>query len=700
MGIPLNVLFVEDSEVDAELTAAELVRGGFTPHSERVETGSEMSAALQNTDWDLVICDYRLPRFSAEDALEALKASGKDLPFIITSGAVNAEDTVNLLKRGAHDFMNKDSLARLVPAVERELRDAKIRQQRHQAEQKVRILSRAVEQSPVSVLITDPTGKIEYVNPRFEEVTGYTAAEAMGRDFGFTLQDRESATAINDLWSNLTSGLEWRGEFCSLRRDGQLIWEFVNVSPLKDHDGQLTHYIVVKEDITVRRSYEEQLLRQAHFDQLTGLANRVLLIDRLNIAVENARRTHHQVALLGIDLDRFKNVNDSLGHSIGDTVLQEAGQRLSQCIRGGDTLARMGGDEFVIVLPEVSDLLQVQRVAEHIVRQFEKPFTILGKDYYVTSSIGIALFPDDGANPHLVMRNADLAMYKAKDLGRNQYHFFTEDINRQLLQRLELEVRLRHVVANNELSLHYQPIYDLQTDEATGFEALVRWPQSDGSLYMPGYFVPLAEELGMIQEIDFWVLSTACKEASPLLDRGANKLRLALNISPKQLEMPNYAKMVAKQLKLNGMVPEQLELEITERILVNDMGATPANIEALCAMGVRLSIDDFGTGYSSLGYLQRYPFHTLKIDRSFVSNIGLNPHAGRLIETIIAMGHGLGMEVIAEGIESEEERRFLKECGCDQAQGFLLSYPLPIEEAGKRLDVPWHQNVNSLRESS
>jgi diguanylate cyclase (GGDEF)-like protein/PAS domain S-box-containing protein len=680
MGIPLKVLFVEDSEVDAELTAAELARGDFDLQMERVETEDDMSAALAGADWDLVICDYRLPRFSAEGALSTLKASNKDLPFIITSGAVTAEDVVSLLKQGAHDFMDKSALARLVPAVERELREAEIREQRRVAEQRVRVLSRAVEQSPVSVVITDPKGRIEYVNPRFEEATGYTSSEAQGRSLGFTLLDEESASAMDELWSTVSSGTEWRGEFCSVKRDGQLIWEAVNVSPLTDNEDQLTHYVVIKEDITVRRSYEEQLLRQAHYDHLTGLANRVLLMDRLAVALENAARTGEQVALLGIDLDHFKNVNDSLGHSVGDSLLKEAAQRLSGCIRGGDTLARMGGDEFVLVLPQISDLREVHKVAEKIVRQFERPFTIIGKDYYVTSSVGIALYPEDGGNPYLILRNADLAMYKAKDLGRNQYHFFTEDINIQLMQRLELEDHLRQVVIKDELLLHYQPIYNLTENRMAGFEALVRWRQSDGSLRLPGDFIPVAEDIGIIQEIDSWVLQTACKESAATLNQQPGKLRLAINISPRQLESPGYADFVQQQLALNHLHPSQLELEITERVLVNDAEATRANIRALCTLGVRLSIDDFGTGYSSLGYLQKYPFQTLKIDRSFVSNITDNPNTRRLIETIITMAHGLEMEVVAEGIESEQERMFLQIHGCDQAQGFLLSRPLPLHD--------------------
>ncbi len=438
--------------------------------------------------------------------------------------------------------------------------------------------------------------------------------------------------------------------------------------------------MVIKEDITVRRSYEEQLLRQAHYDQLTGLANRVLMIDRMNVALDSAQRDKHKCALLVIDLDHFKNVNDSLGHSIGDNLLKESAGRLSGCIRGGDTLVRMGGDEFVVIMPKVETAREAQKVAEQIVQQFERPFTIIGKQYRVTASIGIAIYPEDGQNPHLVLRNADLAMYKAKDLGRNQYHFFTEEINQQLIERLELEERLRRALDGDELTLHYQPIYSLAQNFITGVEALVRWRQPDGSIWAPNRFIPLAEEIGMIHHIDSWVLRNALRAMAPWLSSSDGKARLALNISSQQLQMAGFHQYVTEQLTANGIPASQLELEITERMLVDNSDSTQENIEALCTMGVRLSIDDFGTGYSSLGYLQNYPFHTLKIDRSFVSNIGINAHTARLIDTIITMGHGLGMEIVAEGIESDLERQFLRAHGCDQAQGYLFSRPLPLEQ--------------------
>ena len=689
MGKSLNVLFIEDSEADAELTTAELARGGFIPHTERVETRHSMLDALTKAEWDVILCDYSMPRFSAEAALQTLKESGQDIPFIITSGAVDAEDTVSLLKQGAHDFMNKEALARLVPAIEREIREAEVRRQRRLAEERVRILSSAVQQSPVSVLITNPDGRIEYVNPKYEQITGYASNEAIGRDLGFTLLNQTSADAMAAMRHSISHAQEWRGEFCSIRRDGQVFWEFVSLSPLRNETGDLTHFVIIKEDITVRRSYEERLLRQAHYDDLTGLANRVLMLEHLNVALESSARNHRQTAMMCIDLDRFKNVIDSLGHSCGDDVLRESAGRLSGCIRNGDILARMGGDEFIIILPDISTPKEAEKVAEKIIAAFAQPFFIGGKEYFVTASIGIALSPKDGRSANLIQRNADLAMYKAKELGRNRYHFFTEDINTQLMQRLELEVRLRQAIALEELELHYQPIYDINTNMMIGFEALVRWRQPDGSLLMPVNFIPMAEDIGIIQEIDKWVMATACADAAKLVHESKRTLRLSLNVSPKQLQIPDYANFVAHQLFINNLSPTQLELEVTERVIMQNDPQTQINITALCDLGVRLSIDDFGTGYSSLAYLQKFPFKTLKIDRGFVSQICEDPNTHRLVDTIITMAHGLDMEIVAEGIENDQQRQLLQKQGCDHAQGYFFSYPGPLKELREKINIPW-----------
>jgi diguanylate cyclase (GGDEF)-like protein/PAS domain S-box-containing protein len=681
----LKVLLVEDSPDDAELIEMALVRGGFQPAIRRVETEADMSRALSECSWDVVLSDFQLPQFSAEKSLDTLHASGKDLPFIILSGVVQAEDAVNLLKRGGHDFLNKDSLARLVPAIEREIREATERGKRRQAEERVRILSLAVEQSPVSVVITDRDGAIEYVNPKFEQVTGWSQAEAHGRNFDFTGHADAGPEIFRTLWATVTAGAEWRGELCNRRRDGSLFWEYVTVSPLKDEDGKIAHFIAVKEDITARLSLEERLLRQANFDELTGLPNRVLMLDRLDQGIAQANRNNSMAALLYIDLDRFKNVNDSVGHAAGDRLLAEAGQRLAECLREGDTLARMGGDEFVVILPGIADGDAAQLVVERVAETLSQPFGIAGQEHFVTASVGIALYPADGSGSQVLLRNAELAMYRAKENGRNCSQFFTVEINRRLQQRLALEARLRGATIRKEMLLHYQPILDLRTGQPVAVEALLRWRQADGGLMMPGAFIPVAEDTGLIRDLGDWVATTACIELKDLL-AGPNPLsRVALNVSPRQLQVEGFGATIANLLAETGLSPAQLELEITESVLMDDKPATADNLGMLCDLGIRLSIDDFGTGYSSLGYLHRYPFSTLKIDRSFVEAAPASRNAARLVESIIGMAHGLGLDVIAEGVETEEQADFLRARNCDHVQGFLFSRPLPLEDLAARL---------------
>ena len=447
----------------------------------------------------------------------------------------------------------------------------------------------------------------------------------------------------------------------------------------------------LERDIALRQSYEEQLYHRAHYDELTGLPNRVLSIDRLDQAIVAAHRRKVTAALLLIDLDNFKNVNDTIGHDAGDRLLQEAARRLGECVREVDTLARMGGDEFAIILRGIDDTFSVRRVAERVVDIFAQPFTLDGGSHFVTTSIGISLYPSDGASAHDLLRSADLALYRAKEQGRSRYQFFLPEINEKIQQRQLLEGRLRGAAARGEFELHYQPIFEAQTGHPQALEALIRWRQADGGLTMPGHFIPLAEETGLIREIGDWVLETACRDAAALFKGRSGNLRVAVNISPRQLQVGGFGEKVSRILAETGLAPEQLEVEITESMLMDDTPEITSTLTRLCDLGVRLSIDDFGTGYSSLGYLQRYPFDTLKIDRSFVITMEQSEGAARLVETIIAMAHGLGLEIIAEGVETESQRDFLTDRGCDMLQGYLLGRPGPRDNAEtvlKRFSAP------------
>lgn len=686
----LKILLVEDSPDDAMLLEVGLSRGGLHCSIYRVDSLEDLRQALDDGDWDVVISDFHLPGFDAGHVLTALQTSGKDLPFIIVSGVIEADHAVTLLKRGAHDFINKGALARLVPAIEREMREAVERASRRRAEERVQILSMAVEQSPVSVVITDCDGIIEYVNPKFQEVTGYSMAESLGQSLEFTRLEQAGVDSFQRMWATVRAGHEYRGEICNVRKDGQLFWEHTTVSPITDVKGAISHFVAVKEDITVRRSYEERLLRQANFDELTGLPNRVLMMDRLEQAIALAHRRDAETAVLFVDLDRFKDVNDSKGHAVGDVLLKDAAMRLGGCIRDGDTVARMGGDEFLLILPGIAASTDAQRVAERVIDAFSRPFMIGGQDHFVTASMGVTFYPGDGEDGRVLLRNADMAMYQAKEKGGNRYSFFTEEINRKMQERVSIEANLRGAVARGEMCLHYQPIIDLKTGDPVAAEALIRWKSPQGVLLMPNQFITIAEDMGLIPHIGDWVLEAACSEMCGYLNGGLR--RVAINVSPRQLRVSGFARTVEKILECNGLGPESLELEITEGVLMDDTAETVMNINTLCEMGVRLSIDDFGTGFSSLGYLQRYPFDTLKIDRSFVSDALGNPTSLRLVETIITMAQGLGLEVIAEGVETQPQMDMLKARHCDLGQGYLMGKPMPLSDFA----ALWQQSFQAL----
>ncbi len=679
MGKPLRVLLVEDSEDDAVLLLRALARDGYQPTCTRVDNAPAMRAALAEGGWDIVLSDYNMPRFSAEAALGILRETGLDLPFIILSGVVQAEDVVALLKRGAHDFLHKDSLARLVPAVERELRDSESRRQCAAAEQRVRLLTLAVEQSPVSVAVTDRLGRIYYTNPKFEAVSGYGLGETKGRLFTFLATEPVSDQKLRVMWETIGAGQEWRGEFCNRRKDGKIFWEHVTIAPLKDQAGVLSHFVVVKEDITARRDYEEKLLHHANYDEVTNLPNRVLMLDRLYQSITLARRQNRQTAVLHVDLDRFKTVNDIFGHSAGDELLRVAAGRLIACVHEGDTVARVGSDEFMIILPGVSSGRAAEKVANRVLVSFDRPFHINGQEVFVTASMGIALAPTDGDNQQVLLRNADLAMGQAKEHGRNQFRFFTAGINQRVHERLQIETALRGALGRGELRLHYQPIIDLCSGKVRTIEALLRWQRADGELLAPGQFIPVAEDTGLIVPIGEWVLASACAELRRLDRLGGPPLRVAVNVSPRQMRAGDFGSVVERVLEQTALDPARLELELTESVLMDDTSDSVRTIRKLNGLGVRLSIDDFGTGYSSLSYLQRYPFDTLKIDRSFISGVERDAHSTRLVETIIAMAHGLDLEVIAEGVETAAQMDMIREHDCDLAQGYHISRPVPVD---------------------
>jgi len=541
-------------------------------------------------------------------------------------------------------------------------------------------LSIAVEQSPASIIITDTHARIEYVNPKFEELTGYSSAEVIGKTPGILKSGHTSNEEYHALWKALLAGKPWRGEFYNRTKSGELYWERALITPVKGQNNQITHYLGIKEDISTYKAYEQKLIEQATYDPLTALPNRVLARDRLKHALSIASREKKQGALIFIDLDNFKMVNDTLGHQAGDTLLIEVAQRLQNAVREGDTVARLSGDEFLIILNSLNSHFDAETVAEKVLAELGKPIKLYTQELIVTASLGITIFPSDDTNLDNLMRNADTAMYQAKSTGKNMFCFFSDDLNEQAQHRLKMEQHLRKAIQKNELSLHYQPIINTSKQNIVAAEALARWHNPELGSVSPETFISLAEEIGLINPIGEWILRTACKQAMLWLDKGS-PLKIAINISPKQLSKGDEFLQTLKQILNETKLPTRyLELELTESSLIQNPEESVTLLNHLKDLGIRLSIDDFGTGYSSLSYLKYFPFDTLKIDRTFMEDVPQDELDSLLTANIIRMAHDLGMEVIAEGVETKDQQDFLTQNNCDFLQGYYFSRPIPDKE--------------------
>ncbi len=540
---------------------------------------------------------------------------------------------------------------------------------------------RSLVESSVLGIVIDRDGRPLFANRTFAEIFGYPSPADVvaldSLDALFAPEDLPRFHHLHGAWSRgdpAPTRYECRGRRC----DGSLIWVEAQVQDVF-WGGQRAIQSTVA-DITLRKEYEQRLQRQANYDEITGLPNRILALDRLRSAVLSALRHHHKVALLFLDLDHFKRINDTLGHATGDQLLRMASERLSKSVRAEDTVARLGGDEFTVILPKLGEPDHAEPVIQKILETFSSPFLLGQEEAFVTTSIGVTIAPDDGTEPDVLMQNADAAMYRAKEHGRNTFHFFTPELNQRALERMRIESHLLHALSRNELSLHYQPIVHLATGAVVGAEALLRWSNATLGDIEPERFVPLAEDTGLIVPIGRWVLDSACQQLSDWRQNGLPPLRISVNISSRQFRGANLGRTMADVLNKHGIKPEDLELEITERLLMDELPHTQANLRELASLSVRLSLDDFGTGYSNLRYLQQFPVDTLKVDKSFVSEVSNSNGNATVVEAIIAMAHRLGLQVVGEGIETLEQLEFLRHHGCDLAQGFYFSHPLPPAE--------------------
>ncbi|WP_107504091.1 sensor domain-containing protein [Metapseudomonas resinovorans] len=553
--------------------------------------------------------------------------------------------------------------------------------QQRRAEKDMRMAATVFEHSTSAILVTDPAGYIVQVNEAFCRITGHKANDVLDQLPSMLTADRQQANQLNYIIGQLNQRGSWEGEIWLKRREGDTYPAWVGITAVHDEDGDLVSYVCFFSDISERKASEQRIHRLAYYDGLTHLPNRTLFQDRLHTALQYAERNQEWVVLMFLDLDRFKPINDSLGHAAGDRMLKDVAVRLAACVHEDDTVARMGGDEFTLLLqPRATRegaLNRAVHVAEQILDSLARPFVLEGREFFVTASIGIALSPQDGRELSQLMKNADTAMYHAKERGKNNFQFYQADMNARALERLELESDLRHALEQGEFLLYYQPQFSGDGKRLTGVEALLRWRHPKRGLVPPGEFVPVLEELGLVVQVGDWVLAEACRQLKAWHQEKMRLPKISVNISARQFADGQLAERIAAIIEDSGLPAACLELELTESILMRDVAEAMDILENLKRLGLCIAVDDFGTGYSSLNYLKQFPIDVLKIDRSFVDGLPDGERDAQIARAIIAMAHSLNLAVIAEGVETQAQLDFLREHGCDEVQGYLFGHPVP-----------------------
>ncbi|MBI3773428.1 MAG: EAL domain-containing protein [Gammaproteobacteria bacterium] len=566
-------------------------------------------------------------------------------------------------------------------------------------EETLRLAAHVFDSSSEGIVFTDANTRIVAVNKAYTEITGYSREEILGQNprlFQSHWQDRDF---YEGMWHALRSDGHWEGEIWDRRKDGSLYAQWLTINANRDEAGQISHYVGICTDITERKQTQERIQHLAYHDPLTDLPNRLLLQDRIGLAIAEAQRDKTMIAVLFMDLDRFKTINDSLGHLVGDKLLQQVAQRLASCLHEADTISRIGGDEYVIVLPNIAETSKVADIAHDILKALSAPVLVEGRTFHTSASIGISLYPNDGQDVQTLMKYADTAMYHAKENGRNNFQFFTPQLNLWASERLAMENDLRLALERSEFLIHYQPQVDAISGRVVGLEALLRWQHPEKGMLLPNRFIPTAEETGLIIPLGEWVLRSVCSQGVLWQQQGLQPLPIAVNLSAVQFRQADLVQSISRTLDSTGLPPQFLELELTESMLMQQSAPNTAMLERFSSMGIKLSIDDFGTGYSSLSYLKRFPIDRLKIDQSFVRDITTDSEDAAIVTAIIALAHSLEIEVIAEGVETRQQRDFLYRQGCYLYQGYLCARPMPAEDVAaylQQIATPTEMRFNPM----
>jgi diguanylate cyclase (GGDEF)-like protein/PAS domain S-box-containing protein len=689
-----NILLIDDEPMGAKIVQAALVNSTDGPL--QVEWIRSCSEGLERLAAEgaqqrqkhagaiaAVLVDLYLPDSHGIETFDRLFSAAAHIPILVLSAPENEAVAKLAVQHGAQDYLLKTRLDDyLLPKALRSMIDrTAIADALFEEQERARVTLDSIGDAVISI---DVLGSLTYLNAVAESMTGWSRQEAAGHqaDKMFRIIDSITRKRVPNpmalaIRENRTTGLT--PNCVLIRRDGAEVAIEDSAAPIHDRRGRVIGAVMVFRDVSMTRAMSLRMSYLAQHDSLTELPNRVLLNDRLTQAITRAQRNRKKLAVLFVDMDRFKNVNDSLGHDIGDRLLQSIAQRLLGCVRGADTVSRQGGDEFVILLSEVTHARDAAVSAEKILLAMSTPHDIDEHELHLTASIGIVTYPADGMDAATLLKNADFAMYHAKDNGHNNYQFFKPEMNVRAAERQSVENDLRHAVAREEFVLHYQPKMNLETGLITGVEALIRWRHPRRGLVPPAQFIPIAEECGFIASIGRWVMREGCRQARAWQIAGLPPVRIAINVSAVELRTKDFASGVRAIMTEVGLDPRYLELELTETFLMQDTTSTSAVLRALKAVGVQIALDDFGTGYSSLSYLKRFPIDTVKIDKSFVRDLVTDADDASIVSAVIGMGNRLHMQVVAEGVENAEQLAFLKEQRCPEGQGHFFSRPMPSD---------------------
>jgi len=690
-----SVLLVEENPAQAVLIRNMFKsQGSYAFELKAVASIEDAVSYLANSSVDVVLLDLSLPGAKGHKTIEDIRGAKPRVSIVLLTDLFEEDRAIQAMQEGAQDYLIKGEIEpyELMRALRNAVERKKIEESLFKEKERAQVTLNCIADA---VICTDLAGNISFLNPIAERMTGYSLKEAVGRPLAeaYTIIDAATRkTAPNPI--TRATDLNQIGALplnCILvRRDGQEIFIEDSVAPIHDRNGQVAGSVLVFRDVTMARALAARVAHLAEHDSLTGLPNRLLFDDRLDQAIAMAHRKSGLLAILFLDLDGFKHVNDSLGHSAGDKLLQSVAKRLLHAVRSPDTVSRQGGDEFIVLLQDVKHPEDVAVAARRILKDLNEVHSIEGHELHISASIGMSIFPDDGRDTETLIKNADTAMYQAKGQGRHSFKFFKQEMNVRAVNRQSLEEDLRHALKWRELTLHYQPKINLRTGAITGAEALLRWKHPTRGLVSPAQFIPIAEDSGIIVSIGNWVLRHACMQGKAWTDAELPPIDISVNVSTIQLRTAEFVGELFEILGETGLDPRRLELELTESALMRNYEYAAPILSVLRKGGVRVSVDDFGTGYSSLSYLQQFSLDAIKIDQSFVRRISDVPYDTALVSAIISLGRSLNLRVVAEGVETAAELEFLKAQDCDEAQGYLFSHPVPADQFARSLGTHAH----------